>query len=107
MRGGRGSGFLRYRKRRTDIDIMVREAGDAPTHRRAAETAYNLLKEYDREPEAMNTLARPIHWMAAGCLAAAGLVIGHVPAAAQPLHGQHRPRQSLLVYGVSEPEANR
>ena len=63
---------------------MVREAGDAPTRRRAAETAYNLPMERDREQGTPNTMSRSTHWMAAGCLAAAGLLVGQGPAAAQP-----------------------
>ena len=40
----------------------------------------------------MNTISRPTRWMAAGCLAAAGLLVGQGPGAAQPPHEQHRPQ---------------
>ena len=40
----------------------------------------------------MNTISGPTRWMAAGCFAAAGLLVGQGPAAAQPPHEQHRPQ---------------
>ena len=48
--------------------------------------------ERDREQGTLNTISRPTHWIAAGCLAAAGLLVGQGPAAAQPQHEQRRPQ---------------